>query len=137
MSAPSHGSPRKTPNLTSGKTIPQVQIVLRISALVLFLLILVIHVRIGVPVKTGEGYTTMAKPIKAYIDPLNSNTRVEYGKRARYVLASDTSQTYLAGGEGDLNVSSPLIENFLKMPAADYWIYPEGSESAYFWWSIE
>jgi hypothetical protein len=81
---------------------------------------------------SGEGYATMDKPIKAYIDPHKTHTRPV--GCVRYTFFDNPSIWIIERGpvEGNSGID---VNKFLSMPAGRYVVTPEGTENAFLrWW---
>ena len=82
---------------------------------------------------SGKEIATMDKPIKAYLDPENSYTRIIGEGNAKYVLESNPSKFFICNEKP--GVESGHIKDFLALPAGNYLIYPEGINKIVFkWW---
>ncbi|MFA5095104.1 MAG: hypothetical protein WC447_00345 [Candidatus Paceibacterota bacterium] len=83
--------------------------------------------------KCGQGFATMDKPIKAYLNPLKSYTRILGGGEAKYVLSSDNTKFFICNEKPGIN--SEHIKEWWKMPAENYFVYPFGKDTIIFsWW---
>lgn len=82
--------------------------------------------------KSGQGYATMEKPIKAYLDPFKSHTRIADNGNAKYVLAANPEKFF------DCNAKpEETSRTWLEMPAGNYLIYPSNTNSggvSFKWW---
>ena len=82
---------------------------------------------------SGEGPATTVSPVRAYLNPLRSKTRVLGEGFARFVLVSDTTKFFLCDEKPEM--ASRHIEEWWSMPSGDYLIYPVGREKILFsWW---
>ena len=86
---------------------------------------------------SGTGMATQDMPIKAYLDPQKSYTRIPSGKddKAKYVLESDPSKFFIANEKPGKN--SKHINDWYSMPAGNYLIYPypfEKKSIIFKWW---
>ena len=83
---------------------------------------------------SGKEIATMGKPVKAYLDPLSSHTRIIGGGNAKYVLESDQNRFFICNEKPE-KTDSKHIQEWWVMPAGNYLIYPEGVDQIIFsWW---
>lgn len=83
---------------------------------------------------SGQGYATMEKPIKAYLNPLRSHTVVLGAGHTKFVLVSDTNIFYFCACKKPDTTKTGKIEEWWKMPAGNYLVYPNGKDEIMFSW---
>jgi hypothetical protein len=81
---------------------------------------------------SGKGIAIMESPIKAYLDPLKTYTRIIGDGNAKYVLESDLSKFFICNEKP--GTESGHIQTWWAMPAGNYLIYPEGIPKIVFSW---
>lgn len=80
---------------------------------------------------SGKEVATMDKPIKAFLDPTRTNTRIIGPGNGKYVLESDPSRFFICNEKPEHNSK---IQDWALMPAGNYLIYPEGIDKIIFYW---
>jgi len=82
---------------------------------------------------SGKEVAIMDKPVKAYLDPLKSHTRIEGPGDAKFVLESDKTVSFICNEKP--GTESGHIQDWWAMPAGNYLIYPVGVTKIVFsWW---
>lgn len=85
--------------------------------------------------RSGKEIATMKNPVKAFLDPEKSNTRILGKGDAKYVLESDTTKFFICNEKPEVLDKTGRINNWAVMPPGNYLIYPKGFESIVFkWW---
>lgn len=85
--------------------------------------------------RSGKAIATMKDPVKAYLDPEKTYTRILGVGNAKYVLESDPERFFICNEKPEVLDSTRRINNWAAMPAGKYLVYPEGYESIVFkWW---
>ncbi|MFA6919676.1 MAG: hypothetical protein WC264_01330 [Candidatus Paceibacterota bacterium] len=80
---------------------------------------------------SGKEVATMDKPVRAYLDPTKTNTRIIGPGNGKYVLESDPSRFFICNEKPEHNSK---IKDWALMPAGNYLIYPEGIYKIIFYW---
>jgi len=84
--------------------------------------------------RSGQGYTTMNKPIQAYLNPLKTHIQVSGAGHTKFVLTTDTTIFYYCACKETGKISGNT-EDWYCMPPGNYFIYPYKKDKVILsWW---